>query len=267
MTSGQTERRSVPATTIERTRPGEDGFDVQNSEPTSQESCAETPQHAVEDPDAAAGEDEHGQIAAGEPAAEKRPARRLTRKRLLVLIVAFVLIACGGVLYAVYGHRHAQPPPVAANVPASYSSYTDAALGYRIAYPGRWRRTTDGQGGLLLQPGGQDAVNVREFTLQRAVDTGNLADMQAVTNAVLSTPDAHLTVLASQQVNVGGLPGIYYLYYFPSGDEQGVHGHYFLFDGNRMFTIVVQALPAADFQQLATTFDTVVQSFTVTHSK
>ena len=71
----------------------------------------------------------------------------------------------------------------------------------------------------------------------------------------------------SQVVRVGALSGVYYLYYFPAGDQRGVHAHYFLFSGKQMFTLVFQALPAADFQRLAKTFDAVAETFTVTSGR
>src|SRR5207237_10695321 len=136
-----------------------------------------------------------------------------------------------------------------------YVTYTDAAKNFRISYPPSWHRTTDAQGALDLHVSGRDAVSISEFTLAAEVNTTNVADMRAVTDAVLSAPSAHLTVLASQVVQVGKLTGLYYLYYFPAGAEQGVHAHYFLFSGKQMYTLVFQALPVADFDSLANTFD------------
>jgi hypothetical protein len=264
MTSAQAIRETDPTRTIRASNSSDLGEESATEGSTS--APGDDSQHNVEVTASSSHDEEHGHIAAVEPAAA-RQGRGFTTTRLIALAVVLLLIAAGVVVYLVYGRGTSTPRATAAATPASYIVYTNEPLGYRIAYPSAWKQTTDGQGGVVLQAGGQDAVNVREFTLQHAINTSNLSDMQAVTNAVLSTPNAHLTVLASQRVSVGGLPGIYYLYYFPSGGEQGVHGHYFLFNGNRMFTIVVQALPASDFQRLAKTFDAIAQSFAAVRSK
>jgi hypothetical protein len=158
------------------------------------------------------------------------------------------------------GSRGTKPHP---GRPEPATTYVNTADGYQISYPASWSRATDAQGGLVLHIGGQNAVSIRKFTLQEAVDTNNINQLRAVTDAVLSTPDARLTILAAQQVTVAGLDGIYYLYTFPSGPEQGVHAHYFLFSGKDMYSTVFQALPAADFTRLAGTFDTIAKSFVV----
>ncbi len=130
----------------------------------------------------------------------------------------------------------------AASAPRSVTYANPGGL-FRISHPRAWRPGTDADGGLVLQAGGQDAVGVKEFTLASRVDTHNLRDMRAVTDAVLSTPTAHLTVLATQVVHVGSSTGLFYLYSFPSENPQGVHAHYFLFSGNRMFTVVCPGPP------------------------
>jgi hypothetical protein len=196
--------------------------------------------------------------------------RHVRRRRGWAAVAAACVVGCGVTAWvALHRPADAKPPgsrsagPVASR-PPGFVTYTDAAKHYRISYPGRWRRTTDAERGLVLHVGGRDAVSVREFHLTAPVDTGNVADMRAVTDAILSAPSAHLSVLESQVVRIGRLSGLYYLYYFPAGEQRGVHAHYFLFSGKRMFTLVFQALPVADFQALAKTFDAVSGSFAVT---
>jgi hypothetical protein len=134
--------------------------------------------------------------------------------------------------------------------------------GFHLSVPAGWKPTPVPDG-LLLAIAGQNAASIRKTTLAQEVDATNLAAVRAVTDAALSTPDAHLTILKSAATTVGGLPGIYYLYSFPSGNLQGAHTHYFFFEGRDMFTLVFQALPASDFPALAATFDAVVNSFKV----
>ena len=155
----------------------------------------------------------------------------------------------------------------AGRAPAATGSltYSNAAAGYTVSYPASWQRTAGPTNSVLFNLNGQDAVSIEEFPLRSAVNTGNLAAMRAVTDAILSDPRAHLTVLMTQQVSIAGLNGLYYLYYFPNGKKQeGVHGHYFLFHGKHMYTLVFQASSTAAFQQLASSFDAVANSFRAT---
>lgn len=147
--------------------------------------------------------------------------------------------------------------------------------GFSLRYPGAWTRVSDGGGSTstpgsttqdtptVLQISGENAVSIRTFGLQRPVSNPQLADMRAVTDAILSTPSAKLTILDVRPVEVGGLPAVYYLYYFPSGHQQGIHAHYFVFNGARMYSLVFQVVPPSQFPTYAAAFDAVVASFRV----
>jgi hypothetical protein len=160
------------------------------------------------------------------------------------------------------GGAHSVPAPTAASAagPAGFSTYTDHDHGFAVSYPTAWRPTpTDS--GLLLAISGGDAVNIHRTVLAHPIDGGNLDDIRAVTDAVLDTPAAHVTILKSAPTKLGGLPGMYYLYAFSAGTQRGAHTHYFAFAGRDMYTLVCQALPAGDFGRLAADFDAVVSSF------
>ena len=141
----------------------------------------------------------------------------------------------------------------------------DAADGYTLKYPGSWTAvggaTSAGSEGHVLRIEGQNAFSIQTFPLERSVPRPNISDMRAVTDAILSSPSAKLTVLEVRQIEISGLPAIYYLYYFPSGKQRGIHAHYFIFDGTRMDTLIFQVVPASDFSRYASQFDQVVSSF------
>lgn len=144
----------------------------------------------------------------------------------------------------------------------------DSDAGYQLKYPEAWTEvssgetpTASGMDGHVIRISGENAFSVQTFPLERAVETANVGDMRAVTDAILSSPDAKLTVLDVRQVEMAGLPAIYYLYYFPSGKQRGLHAHYFIFDGARMHTLIFQVVPAIDFADYADEFDRVVASF------
>ena len=190
-------------------------------------------------------------------------AGRSRRRRWPWIVVAAICVVGCGVAAWVTLHRPAQNRSPESPHASGFMTYTDTAKHYRISYPHGWQKTTDADGGLVLHVRGRDAVSIHEFTLAAPVNTQNVSDMRAVTDAILSTPNAHLTVLESQVVRVGALTGLYYLYYFPAGDQRGVHAHYFLFSGKQMFTLVFQTLPATDFPRLAKSFDAVAETFSV----
>jgi hypothetical protein len=197
-------------------------------------------------------------------AAIAAPTRR--RRWPWVVIALLCVVGCSATAWVTLRpFAHSRPPTPTRT--SSLVTYTDTAKHYRISYPRGWQKTVGTDGGLVLHLRGRDAVSVHEFTLAAPVNTQNVSDMRAVTDAILSAPTAHLTVLESQVVRIGALSGLYYLYYFPAGAERGVHAHYFLFDGARMFTLVFQTLPATDFERLAKTFDAVAESFTVTSGR
>jgi hypothetical protein len=101
-------------------------------------------------------------------------------------------------------------------------------------------------------------------TTEQATTPENLANIKSVTDgSVASEPTTR--VLKTDAITLNGLIGYYYLYTFkdrPSGLD-GVHAHYFLFKGQRMYSIVFQALPAESFSQLAGLFDQMAESFKV----
>ena len=181
------------------------------------------------------------------------------RVRGALATLAGTLALAGLTAGVAVGGAHPAATPTAAG-PAGFTTYTDPAHGFAVSYPTAWRPTPTDTGVLLAISGG-DAVNIHRTVLAHPVDPANLDDLRAVTDAVLDTPSAHLTILKSAPTRLGGLPGMYYLYAFSAGKQRGAHTHYFAFAGRDMYTLVCQALPANDFGRLATDFDAVVSSF------
>lgn len=141
--------------------------------------------------------------------------------------------------------------------------HADHALGFSIAYPRTWQRVDASGESVVLSVSGSDAVGIRRFSLESPIDASNLADVRTVTDGILDSPKAKLTMLQTEQVRVHNLIGVYYLYYFPFHGGQGVHAHYFLFKGRVMYSLVFQAASASQFEALAPTFDAVSASFKV----
>lgn len=155
----------------------------------------------------------------------------------------------------------------AAGAPVGQKLLADSKAGYQLSYPAAWTEVTNevgteaGTSGHVIRISDKNAFSIRTFPLQQAISAANVSDMRAVTDAILSDPDAKLTVLDVRQIEVAGLPTVYYLYYFPNGNQRGIHAHYFVFDGKKMHALVFQVVPADSFDQYASQFDRVLASF------
>ena len=184
------------------------------------------------------------------------------RQALVGLLVLIVVAVVGGALLVGSG---AQPAVHHRSEGAGWVRYVSKTGRYSLSYPAEWKASVGLAGELELHIARGDAVDIQTFKLAKPVDALNISGLTAVTGAILSTPQADLTVIAKQAVQVSGIPGMYFLYYFPAGRGQGVHAHYFLFQGTTLYSLVFQALPATDFDSLAPEFDAVAKSFSVSN--
>lgn len=140
---------------------------------------------------------------------------------------------------------------------ATLTAFQDPGTGFAIAYPKGWKRFdhADPEVRLLVGPGGDDYLLVRVQDLGQAVGPADILALKEQLDQKVEGPNT--VVHFQKQVTVGGLQGWYYLYTFLDEDagKEGVHAHYFLFDGARLFQLVYQALPKGDFDRLADAFD------------
>ena len=93
----------------------------------------------------------------------------------------------------------------------------------------------------------------------------NIANIKAFTDGVVGRNQT-AKLLQQRQVAVDNMPGYYYLYTFVDEETgaEGVHAHYFLFRGRKMYSVVLQALPSEGFAGLAPAFDQVIESIKTT---
>lgn len=194
------------------------------------------------------------------------PPRRHGKRWLLpvaAVIVVLVVIAAFAV-----GSDSSKPKGTQSVVPAppTYVTFRDvgtAGTGLSISYPSTWTKDLppDSITRLLLRFNGPfDSLKIKSQPVEGVIDTSNIADIKAFTDAAISGPT--IKVLENRPLNVNGQIGYYYLYYFtdPGSGQTLAHAHYFLFRGHDMNILVFQAT-ISDFQALATTFDRVVQTF------
>lgn len=157
----------------------------------------------------------------------------------------------------------------------AFVTFNDKETGFSIKYPSNWKRAArqDPEVRLLVKDEGLDSLLVR-VARTPAPFPADLTGEEAkqVADVVLKRETfAPERILREQVVNVNGSPGYYYLYTFDeevktdSGPRtvQGVHAHYLIFSGRRVFVLVFQALPTANFDKLASTFDAMAESFQI----
>ncbi len=192
---------------------------------------------------------------------------------MVILSVLTVVVIAVGVAAFTLGPSgsgdRADPAPTGAGtattVPASeLVSFRDEATGFSLKYPRSWRKAdiADGPIRLVLLAGGLNGVSVRVDRTEVPTTTENLDNIKAVTDGIVGS-NATAKVLEQRKVTVNGMPGYYYLYTFTDEETgaEGAHGHYFVFKGRKMHSLVFQAIPPADFAQLAAVFDQVAETF------
>lgn len=186
-------------------------------------------------------------------------------------VAALVVVVATGVgdeVLAPTDDTESTAEPVAGtDGPADFVSFRDTEAGFSLAYPSDWRRLEhpDPQVRLLVTPNRDDSVLVRAVDLEvdGEVTMEDLPAFREYTDRIVQGGEGVEILDEPAAIEVGGLPGLYYVYTFDDdrSGQQGVHSHYFLFDGATVLSIVMQALPAADFADLAPTFKAVIDSF------
>ncbi|MDQ4098634.1 MAG: hypothetical protein M3144_12300, partial [Actinomycetota bacterium] len=135
-------------------------------------------------------------------------------------------------------------------------------------YPKTWRQVGAPVADirLTLDAGGNDGLRVRIFPIQTPATTENIANLKAVTDTIVfGDPQSGRKHIQEQLVTLNGNLTYYYIYTFPDpvSGQEGVHVTYFVFEGNRMFQLVFQTVPAEEFRQHAGIYDQIAESFLV----
>lgn len=150
--------------------------------------------------------------------------------------------------------------------PEDLVEFTSDEGGFAISYPKRWERIEtppDSPTKLVVTADEKNSLKVSTVNLGFSVGSEELAGMREYTSRIVNSGDDIDVVAGPSRVELDGLPGHVYIYTFtdPDTGETGVHSHYFLFDGDTMFTLVFQALPQEHYEELAPLFDTIAETF------
>ena len=216
-----------------------------------------------------------------------RARRRRPRSLLIASVVGLALLSVA--LFVVLGQRDGGGPAAGPNPGTSPSSgaspdsgaspnpsggataetafvdYRDPDGRFTLQYPETWQpveSTSPDIALLLVGPdGGSMLVRVLP-PLPQPIDPTNIADVKAVTDVVVRGPSVQ--ILQEEPINLSGVQGYYYLYTFQDEQQEGVHSHFFLFQGTTVHTLVFQALPSESFSALASTFDRIALSYKLT---
>jgi hypothetical protein len=191
------------------------------------------------------------------------------RRRIPLIAVGVVIVAAVAVIAVLVssggsGGSNKATSTTTVPVKAGFTAFSDAAAGFSLTYPASWTPVTSNDPNVpLLATIGTDNLNtflVRVVPIPSTVDTSNVDNIKAVTDAVLS--GTRITVLKQQSLTVNGLPAYYYFYTLPTEVGSGttlVHSHFFLFPPHQMVSLLFQTQDK-DFPGLAATFDKVVGS-------
>lgn len=144
--------------------------------------------------------------------------------------------------------------------------FTDTLTDVSIAYPSSWERRISGDQAVRLVASSPDAsaavsISVRKSDLE-TVTTQTLPIVRPLTDDLLREDNRIATVPEPVAVTVDGLPGYRYTYTYRRDEGgEGAHIHYFLFKGDRLIQMVLQAVPASKLASLQPTFDEIARTF------
>jgi hypothetical protein len=196
--------------------------------------------------------------------------RRLPVVPRWVGVVALVVVLLGVIAWVIADQGTSSAKPKAkhsSSATSGYITFKDPAGVFAGAYPPNWKRyaTASPQYVLLVEGPHGASYEVGKTTISAPVDAANLSAALKLTNRIVKSGLDVKLLRKPEEVSLGDLPGILYLYLFRDAatGQMGAHAHYFLFDGKEMITLVFQALPSNYFTTLAPLFTRIASTFHV----
>ncbi len=211
--------------------------------------------------------DEQSNVPAGSAPAPE--VRKPDRKRLLVVLA---IVVVGTAVFFLANREDAKP--AATNDGTEMATIRDRDAGFSIDLPENWQfyeqQRRDPQIRMVAGDGStQNNVRVRVSPLAQPVIIDSttpdsiLAEFQAQFDNYINDGGNVREILQRQRVNINGVQGWWYLYSFNStaGAEEGIHSHFFLLGGEKLYVLVFQAVPSSNYEKYARTFDEIITSF------
>jgi hypothetical protein len=162
--------------------------------------------------------------------------------------------------------RARRAPARELDLPRGFVRFRDRPSGFSIAHPSDWVRLPSPSSDVrILAARAGASFSLRISTVGLDIGPQSLGPARNITDKLVSEAGPIRLLRKPQTVTLGGLPGYLYLYTFrdPDTKQTGVHAHYFLFRGKRLYALVFQALPAATFRGLTRTFDAIAETLRV----
>ena len=157
-------------------------------------------------------------------------------------------------------------------------TFTDENAGIKLSYPQTWKQiennsriplSEDEASEVRLIAGpeeDQPHLLVRVKPLPGEIDYDpnmSAQDLGIIQGQLDQLISPNVQVLSRKPINDKGKLGFHYLYVLKqeSTGREGVHSHYFIFDGAKLNVLVFEVFPRARFEELAPTFDRILDSF------
>lgn len=158
-------------------------------------------------------------------------------------------------------------------------TFTDEKGGIKLSYPDTWKQiennsridiTDDPATEVRLIAGpAQDKpsllVRVKPLPAEINYDPNMSAnDLGVIQGSLDKLIGPDVQILERRPINDKGKLGFHYLYVLKQQEtgREGVHSHYFVFDGAKLNVLVFEVFPRSDFEKMAPTFDKIFESFT-----
>jgi hypothetical protein len=157
-----------------------------------------------------------------------------------------------------------EPPPKPK--PPVSRRFRDTLTDISITYPGAWQRRFSRDQSVRFVASSPDAsaavsISVRRSDLE-TITPDTLPIVRPLTDDLLRQDKRIRSIPEPVAVLADGLPGYRYTYtYRRERGGDGAHIHYFLFKGERVIQMVLQAVPATKLSALQPTFDTLASTF------
>jgi hypothetical protein len=198
---------------------------------------------------------------------------------LLVVLLGTGAVFLGRAVVKKYVLDGRDIPTAPGTRPDDTVTFTDEKGGIKISYPETWKQiennsridiTDDPATEVRLIAGpAQDQPSLllrvkplpAEINYDPDMSANDLGIIQGQLDKLIS-PDVQ--ILERKPINDKGKLGFHYLYVLKqeATGREGVHSHYFIFDGAKMNVLVFEVFPRADFEKMAPTFDEIFESFT-----
>lgn len=178
--------------------------------------------------------------------------------KAIALLVGVVIVGLGAFFLLKDDKDSASPTTTTTVAADEVVALRDAEAGFTVEVPKTWTslRDADGEERVLLSAGGQNYFQLKVRTVDPATVS---AEVESALNGLEM-------ITEPQSVTLSGQPATLYLYYTPvteTSPVKGVHVHYFLLKTDRLWSLVFQALPSENLNDLVPVFDRVAKSFTI----